>query len=97
MSDAQRTDLTADDVALYQAPSETKSDVVWHPVVSLHTGVVDCDCPDFCMRKVPLARSEGCNAITVASKHRRYWCKHTAESVLNCVARDEFDIIVKAR
>ena len=91
-----RADLTPDHVAIYDYTYVDKKTgeilKVWHPVVNLENGTVDCNCPDFNFRVFPRARVEKVRPDIGSCRHH---CKHIEKAILDCIERHDITLVLK--
>jgi len=86
----ERTAVTPDHIALHEMEGSEADN--WHPVINLDNGRVDCDCPDYGMRKLPQARRDG---VRPDIGRPKYQCKHIQAAVREAIQCGDIILTLK--
>lgn len=94
--EVSRATVTPDGVAIYDYnyihPKTGEITKVWHPVINLNNGRIDCDCPHYGFTLRRRARTEG-QKIDIGRP--RYQCKHLHAAIRDCIDRGEITLHLK--
>ena len=88
----ERTDLTPDDIAIYEVDSRSRVGVVHRPVVNLRDGGCDCPCKYSTYKLVPQARLD---QVLINIWAHPYLCFHLKLAIMDCVDRGDITMSLK--
>lgn len=96
--EVSRADVTPDGVAIYDYlyinPKTGEITKVWHPIINLENGKIDCTCPDYEFRLRRRARMDNAKPDIGTP---RYQCKHIQAAIRDCIDSGEIVLTLKGK